>query len=427
MKITKPIALAIVAIAIVITGIGSYAYLSQPISEATPSPTPTATATPTPSPTPSSTPQSSPTPTPSATATPTPTPSATPAPTPTPPPTPTPGPATLNGAGATFPQPLINAIISHYTTQVRTNVQINYQGGGSGAGISAFTSKTVDFACTDAALTASQRAAAPNALHIPETIGAITITYNLPGVSTGLKLTGTIIADIYLGAITKWNDPAITALNPTVTLPNQDIIKVRRSDGSGTTNWFTKYLSAVSSTWNTQVGSGTTVQWPGTTIGASGNANVAATVNSTQYALGYVELAYALQNSMPVAAIQNPAGNFIMPTLASTTAAAESIPTSGLPTGSGDWAGVNILNAPGSQAYPIVVPTYMLLYQELNVIPGMTIDKAKQLVDFIWYVVHDGQQFAASLQYAALPSNLVQINEATLRSITFNGQTLITS
>ncbi len=416
----KTMTLAIVAIAIVVIGIVSYVYLSQPASEPTPSASPTPASTPTSTPTQS--PQTSPTPTPSATSTPTPTPTATPTPTPTP----TPGPATLNGAGATFPQPLLNAIISHYTTQVRTNVQINYQGVGSGSGISAFTSKTVDFAATDAALTASQRAAAPNALHIPETIGAIVISYNLPGVSSGLKLTGPVLADIYLGTITKWNDPAIAALNPTVQLPNQDIVKVRRSDSSGTTMWFTRYLCLVSSTWATQVGNGTTVQWPSATVGASGNSGVAATVNQTQYAIGYVELAYALQNNMPMAALQNPAGNFITPSLASTTAAAESLPASGLPAGSGDWTSVSLLNAPGAQAYPIVTPTYLLVYQELNVIPGMTLDKAKQLVDFIWYILHDGQQLAPGLQYAPLPSNLVQINEATLRSITFNGQTLIT-
>lgn len=446
--------IAVVAIVIVIAGALGYTYLSQPSSEAISTPTETHTATPTesatpspattptstptlPSPSPSNTPSPNLTNTPTATSaptyTPTPTPSATPSviptfsPTPSPTPTPasTPGPATLNGAGATFPYPFINATIVKYTTQVRTNVQINYQAVGSGSGISSFTAKTVDFACTDAALTASQRTAAPNAVHIPETIGAIVITYNLPGVPSGLKLTGIVIAHIYLGTITKWNDPAITSLNPDVALPNSAIVVVRRSDSSGTTNWFTKYLSLVSTTWATQVGSGTTVQWPGVTIGASGNSNVAATVKQTPYAIGYVELAYALQNNMPTAAIQNPAGNFVQPNLASSTAAAASLPTDGLPAGNGDWSSVSILNAPGAQAYPIVVPTYMLLYQELNVIPGMTWDKAKQLVDYIWYVVHDGQQLAASLQYAALPSNLVQINEVTLRSITFNGQPLI--
>jgi phosphate ABC transporter phosphate-binding protein len=345
--------------------------------------------------------------------------------TPTPTTTATPGPASLNGAGATFPQPFLNETIVHYTTQVRTNVQINYQGVGSGSGISSFTAKTVDFGCTDAALTSSQREAAPNALHVPETIGAIVLAYNLPEIPTGLRLSGTVVADIYLGTITNWNDQAITSLNPGVNLPDHAIVLVRRSDSSGTTNWFTKYLSLLSPTWDSTVGSGTTVQWPGTTIGASGNSNVAATVNQTEYAIGYVELAYALRNDMHVAAIQNPAGNFIMPTLTTSTAAAESLPTSGLPSGAGDWAPVSILNAPGDQAYPIVVPTYMLVYQELNVVPGMTLDRARQIVDFIWYVVHEGQQFAAPLQYATLPANLVQINEATLKSITYNGQTII--
>ncbi|MFB3889349.1 MAG: phosphate ABC transporter substrate-binding protein PstS [Candidatus Bathyarchaeia archaeon] len=387
MKSTYTITAAVVAIVIVVGGVVAYISLSNPSASPTSSPTPT--------------------------------------PTPTQTPATTPGPASLNGAGATFPQPFLNTTITHWTTQIRTNVQINYQPVGSGSGINSFTTKTVDFACSDAALASSQRTAAPNAVHIPEIIGAITIAYNLPEVATGLRLTGTVLANIYLGTVTNWNDPAIASLNPTVSLPNHAIVLVRRSDSSGTTNWFTKYLSLVSSTWSSQVGSGTTVQWPGTTIGASGNANVAATVTQTQYAIGYVELAYALQNSMTVVAMQNAAGNFAMPTLASSTAAAQAIPSSGLPAGDGDWAGVSILNAPGDQSYPIVVPTYMLLYKELNVIPGMTLDKARQVVDFIWYVVHDGQQFAANLQYAALPSNLVQIDEATLKSITFNGTPLI--
>jgi phosphate transport system substrate-binding protein len=327
----------------------------------------------------------------------------------------------LNAAGATFPQPFLNATITKYTTQIRTNLQINYQGVGSGQGIQSFTSKTVDFACSDAPLTASQREAAPNALHIPETIGAITVAYNLPGISSGLKLTGPLVADIFLGTITKWNDPAITSLNPDLTMPDHAITTVHRSDGSGTTNWFTKYLSLVSSTWNSTVGSGTSVQWPGG-IGASGNSNVAATVNQTEYSVGYIELAYALKNSVPVATLKNPAGNYVLPSLASTTAAAQSLPTSGLPSGSDSWENVIILNAPGDQAYPIVTPTYMLVYKELNVVPGMTMDKATQIVQYIWYVIHDGQALAPALEYATLPSNLVQTDEATLNSITFNGQ-----
>jgi phosphate ABC transporter phosphate-binding protein len=332
-------------------------------------------------------------------------------------------PAILHGAGATFPAPFINATIAYYTTNMQTSVQIDYPGGGSGAGIKAFTDKTVDFAGTDAPLTASQREAAPNALHIPETIGAITVAYNLPGVPTGLKLTGQIIADIYLGTITKWNDQAIQTLNPDTTLPDQNIVTVHRSDSSGTTNWFTKYLSLVSSTWESQVGSGTSVQWPIGT-GASGNPGVAATVQSTQYAVGYIELAYALQNSITVAAVQNSAGNWITPSLDSTTAAAEAL--TNLPAGDQDWGSVNILNTAGAQAYPIVTPTYILVYKELNVISGMDQNKATQLVQFLWYLVHDGQNLAPDLEYAKLPSNVVQVDEASLNSITLNGQPLRT-
>ncbi len=388
LKRTYTIAISLVAIVIIIGAVLAYTYLGQPSPEK--SPTPSSTGSPTASPTGS------------------------PA-----------GTITLNGAGATFPQPFINSTIVYYTINVKTNLQINYPGGGSGAGITGLTQKTVDFACSDAALTSSERQGAPNAVHIPETIGAITIAYNVPGVSAGMKLTGTVIADIFRGAITNWNDQAIQSLNSGTTMPNHAITVVHRSDSSGTTNWFTTYLSAVSSAWNSAIGKGKTVEWPAG-IGQSGNAAVAATVNQTEYSIGYVELAYALQSSMPVAAVQNPAGNYIMPTLASSTAAAESLPTSGLPAGDGDWGPVNILNAPGDQAYPIVVPTYMLLYKELNVVPGMTMEKATALVQYIWYVVHDGQQLAAPLQYAQLPSNLVQIDETTLNSITFNGQAVPT-
>jgi phosphate transport system substrate-binding protein len=331
---------------------------------------------------------------------------------------------TLNGAGATFPQPFLSTTITTYTTQIRTNVTINYQGVGSGSGIQSLTSKTVDFAASDAPLTDSQRTAAPNTLHIPETIGAVTLAYNLLGISSGLHLSGQVIADIFLGIITNWNDPAITALNSDTTLPDHTITTVHRSDGSGTTNIFTRYLSNVSSTWNSTVGFSTSVQWPGTNaIGASGNANVASTVSQTQYTIGYVELAYALQNSMTVASIQNPAGNYIAPSLDSTTAAVQS-GASGLPAGDQSWYRVSLLNTPGSQAYPIVGFTYLLVYKELSVIPGMDQNKATQLVQYLWYVVHDGQQLAPALEYAPLPTNVVQIDETTIKSITFNGQQL---
>jgi phosphate transport system substrate-binding protein len=177
----------------------------------------------------------------------------------------------------------------------------------------------------------------------------------------------------------------------------------------------------VSSTWNTEVGSGTSVQWPSGT-GASGNSGVAATVQSTQSAVGYIELAYALQNDITVATIQNSAGNWIAPSLASTTAAAESL--TDLPAGDQDWGSVSLLNTPGAQAYPIVTPTYILVYKELNVVPGMDLNEATQLVQYLWYLVHDGQDLASDLEYAQLPSNVVQVDEASINSITFNGQTL---
>lgn len=330
----------------------------------------------------------------------------------------------LNGAGATFPQPFISATITAYAS-IKPNVQINYQGVGSGSGINSLISKTVDFAASDAPLNSNQTASLPSpALHIPETIGAVTIAYNLPTINTGLKLTGDVVAKIYLGTITNWNDPAIATLNPGVTLPDHTITTVHRSDSSGTTNVFTKYLANVSSTWKAEVGSGTSVQWPGSNaVGASGNANVASNVLQTQYAVGYVELAYALQNSMSVASIQNPAGNFITPTLASTTAAVQS-GASSLPTGEQSWTSVSLLNTPGNDAYPIVTFTYILEYKELNTIPGMTEEKATAIVQYLWYLVHDGQALAEDLEYAPLPANVVAINEASIRSITFNGHTL---
>lgn len=383
MKTIYTIVIAIVAIAIIIGGVVSYTFLTPPADS----------------------PNSSPTQTPTGVAT---------------------GSVMLTGAGATFPYPLLSKIITQYVHDVKPNVQVNYQAIGSGGGISALKGNTVDFAGSDAPLSNSDRADMPNVLHIPETIGAVTIAYNLPDVPTGLKLTGQVIADIYQGIVTKWNDPAIQSLNSDVTLPNKDILVVRRSDSSGTTFIFTGYLSAVSSSWDSAVGQGKSVGWP-IGVGSSGNTGVASVVQGQSYTIGYVELAYALQNSMTVAAIQNPAGNYVLPTLESTTLAAQSVASGGLPTGEQSWANVNILNAPDAQAYPIVSFSYLIVYKELNVVPGMTEAKATELVQFLWYVVHDGQQLASGLEYAPLPANVVQLNEATLQSITFNGQQLPTS
>jgi phosphate ABC transporter phosphate-binding protein len=315
-------------------------------------------------------------------------------------------------------------MITEYTNNIKPNVQVNYQSVGSGAGITAVREKTVDFGASDAPLTASESADITNALHIPETIGAVTVAYNVPNVPTGLKLSGQVIADIFEGKITKWNAAAIQSLNPDITLPDQTINTVHRSDGSGTTYVFTTYLSMVSNSWGTNIGAGKSVAWPNG-VGSNGNTGVASSISGTAYSIGYVELAYTLENDMTVAAVQNPSGNFIQPTLASTTAAAQA--ATNLPSGSDSWTSVTLLNTNNQDAYPIVTFSYIIIYKELSDIPEMTHERATEIVRFLWYVVHDGQDLASELQYAALPSNVVAINEATIQSITFNGQTLSTS
>jgi phosphate ABC transporter phosphate-binding protein len=332
-------------------------------------------------------------------------------------------PVTLNGAGASFPFPLLEKMMTAYEN-VKSNVQVNYNPSGSGAGISALTDKLVDFAGSDAPLSASEAEKAPNTLHIPETIGSIAITYNIDGVSSGIKLTGKVVADIFQGKITKWNDPAITKLNPGVNLPAETINVVRRSDSSGTTFIFTGYLSASSSSWKNDLGQAKSVEWP-TGIGQSGNKGVAQTVSTTKNSIGYVELAYALETGMTYAAIQNPSGNYILPTLESTTAAAQARASAGLPAGHESWSSVNLLNANDANAYPIVGFSYIMVYKELNVIPGMTQERATAICEFLWYVVHDGQNLAGQVEYAALPSNVVAINSATLKSITFDGEPVL--
>ena len=334
----------------------------------------------------------------------------------------------LQGAGATFPYPLLDSMIKNYSANVKPNVQVNYQPIGSGGGISAYkqSQATVDFAASDAPLKTTDVANIPNALHIPETIGAVTIAYNLPGVSSGLHLTGKIIADIYQGTITMWNDPAIQALNQNTTLPAQAINTVHRSDGSGTTFIFTSYLSASSTSWNSSIGADKSVSWP-VGSGSSGNTGVASTVQGIDYSIGYVELAYVLQNGMTVAVVQNPAGNWVLPSLDSTQLAVQSGASSGLPAGDASWTSVSLLNAPDANAYPITSFTYLIVYKELNVLSDMTQEKATALVQFLWYVVHDGQDLAPGLSYAKLPSNVVQIDETTIQSITFDGQHLSTT
>lgn len=324
----------------------------------------------------------------------------------------------LVGAGATFPYPLINKWSLEYHDL--TGVQVNYQSIGSGGGIAQITGKTVDFGASDAPLTSAEREAAPNLLHIPETIGAVVFVYNLPGVPTGLNLTGPTIADIFLGKITKWSDPNITADNPGTSLPDENIFVVHRSDGSGTTFVWTDYLTKVSSDWASTLGTGKSVNWP-VGLGAKGNEGVAGVVAGNRYAAGYVELAYATLQKMTFARIKNQAGNFLLPTLDSTAAAAgNAAPT--LPRGEDDWSHVSIVNAPGADSYPVASFSYLLVYRELNVYgSSMTQTKARALVDFLWWVVHDGQAYASDLLYVPLPPAVVELNERSLGLITFGG------
>lgn len=332
------------------------------------------------------------------------------------------GQISINGAGATFPFPLIDTWRVEYPN-VTPGVNINYQSIGSGGGIAQFTAKTVDFGATDSPLNQERTAALPApAVHIPEAIGSVVAAYNIPSMEKGLKLTGPILADIFRGEITKWNDPRIEELNPDAPLPSQDIVVVHRSDGSGTTFVWTSYLSLISPEWADQIGRGTSVEWPAG-VGAPGNEGVANTVRSTINSIGYVELAYALTTGMDYAYIQNKEGNFIEPSLESTAAAVGAAATA-LPAGDAYWGDVHVLDAPGADSYPIASFTYLLLYKELSESP--TIDsmaKAKALVDFVaWAVSDEGQVFAEELSYVPLPDTVQELNVETLGSLTYNGQ-----
>ena len=336
---------------------------------------------------------------------------------------------TLNGAGATFPFPLIDKWIAEYH-KIKSNVQVNYQSIGSGGGIRQHTSKTVQFAASDAPLTEQQFTNASNTLHIPMTIGGVAITYNLPGVSQKLKFTGETLADIFLGNITKWNDSKLVALNPDANLPNQGIIVVHRSDGSGTTFVFTNYLSDVSQQWKSTVGKSTSVNWP-VGLGGKGNEGVAGIVSQNPYTIGYVEFIYAKNNNLPWGYVRNSAGEFIEPSLDSFTKAA-SFAAVTLPRGDQSWSAVSIIdsivnNTQATGAYPVTSFSYFLVYKELNVLPNMDITSAKALVDFLWWTIQDGQNYSADLAYVPLPQEIRTHNEATIRMITFNGEQLYTS
>ncbi len=305
----------------------------------------------------------------------------------------------LTGAGATFPYPIYAKWFSVYDSVA--GVKINYQSVGSGGGIRQLQEQTVDFGASDAPMSDEDisKAKGGPVLHFPTVLGAVVITYNLSGVTQPLRLTGPVIADIFLGKITKWNDQRIAALNSGVKLPNADVLVVHRSEGSGTTFIFTDYLSAVSPAWKAGPGRGKEVQWP-VGLGGRGNEAVAGQVKQTPGAIGYVELAYARQNNLPAAHVKNTTDAFVDPTIESITAAAAGAMSS---FGAGSDYRVSIVNAPGAQSYPISSFTWLLVYQA-----EPEAAKGQKLVDFLKWMYADGQGMAAALDYAPLPTELRQ-------------------
>ncbi len=312
----------------------------------------------------------------------------------------------INGAGATFPNPLYQKWFSEYHA-LNPGIAFNYQSIGSGGGIQQFTAGTVDFGASDAPLTDEEWAKASDAVHIPTVLGAVVITFNAP--VQGLKLTPEVLADIYLGKITRWNDKALAAVNPGLKLPDTDISVMHRADGSGTTNIFTDYLSKVSPEWKAKVGQGKSVKWP-VGLGGKGNEGVTGLVKQTPGAIGYVELAYAVQNKLPMAALKNKAGVFVTPSIESTSAAAAGIP---MPA---DYR-VSVTDAEGKDSYPIASFTYLLVHKDAK--DGA---KGKALVEFLWWAVHDGQKFAGALDYAPLPRAVVEKVSKTIQSLTVQGK-----
>lgn len=319
----------------------------------------------------------------------------------------------LQGAGATFPNPLYQKWLSEYG-KAHPNVKIDYQSIGSGGGIKQIQSRTVDFGASDSPMKDEDLKAAPGELvHIPTVLGAVVITYNLAGVAQPLRFSPDVVADIFLGKIKKWSDARIKTDNPNVTLPDAEITVVHRSDGSGTSAVFTDYLSKVSAEWKQKVGAGTSPNWP-VGIGGKGNEGVTGQVKQTPNTIGYVELAYAVQNKLPVALVKNKSGNFIEPTIDAVTAAA-----SGALAATPEDLRVSITDSAGATAYSISSYTYILAYKNQ---PDEA--KGKALVDFIWWGIHDGESFAKDLLYAPLPPEIVKRAEAKIISITANGKPL---
>jgi phosphate transport system substrate-binding protein len=312
---------------------------------------------------------------------------------------------TLNGAGATFPNPIYQKWFSEYHN-AHPDLQINYQSIGSGGGIRQLTAGTVDFGASDGPMTDQQLVDAKQKIyHLPTVLGAVVPAYNVPGVNGEVKFSGPVLADIFMGKITNWNDKALAKLNPGVNFPDRAIVIVHRSDGSGTSYIFTDFLSKVSPEWASGPGKGTSVKWP-VGLGAKGNEGVAGVIRQMQGALGYVELIYALQNNIAFGSVQNASGNFVKASLASTTAAAASMKT--MPA---DFR-VSITNAPGKDAYPIASFTWLL-------VPAQWKDggKSKMFTDFLSWMLDNGQSMVEQLNYAPLPKEVAEKERAVIKQI----------
>ncbi len=317
----------------------------------------------------------------------------------------------IMGAGATFPLPLYQRMFDSYNREF--GIRVNYQGIGSGGGIRQIRNRTVDFGGTDAILSDEVMAELKNnpLLHVPICLGAVVVTYNLPR-NPVLSMTPDVIADIYLGEITKWNDERIAELNPRVRLPDMNIIVVRRSDGSGTTFIFSDYLSKVSPAWREKVGMGTSLNWPAG-LGGRGNPGVAGYVKQVPGAIGYVEYIYAHHNRLPAANVKNNSGNFITPATEAVSLAAD-VP---MP----EDMRVSITDTDSAQGYPISGFTWLLVYQEQNY-GGRSIEQAKALVDMLWWMTHEGQVHMPPLHYAPLAGEAITAAENLINSITYNGR-----
>ncbi len=313
----------------------------------------------------------------------------------------------LNGAGSTFGTPIYTKWFSEYN-KIHPTIQINYQSIGSGGGIRQITEHTVDFGASDGPMTPEQMAAAPGILHFPTVLGGVVPMYNIPGVTAELKFTGPVLADIYLGKIRSWNDPALQKLNPQVKLPNLPIAVVHRADGSGTTYIWADYLSRVSPEWKAKVGVSTSLKWPAG-VGGKGSEGVAGQVRQQPGAIGYVELIYALQNHIAYGSVQNAAGRFLKATLAGVTAAAAGASKNMPP----DFR-VSIVDAPGADAYPISSFTWLLVYQQQK-----DAVRGKIMKEFLHWMLTDGQKYCADLGYAPLPAAVIRMEEGAVDKIRY--------